>query len=406
MTLPRFTISPFHPIPVSVFHCCSVLFILLSSSLYAQLDAGRDDTINPGVPVTLTATYGLIGNGITISEDGVEGPFPIGFSFSFFGEKYTSFYVGANGWISFIPNLNSKGIREAFAIPSAADYNPKACILGPFQDLNPLSAGSPYIFYRTIGDSADRKLLVMWCQTPMYSCEGTPVTFQIILYEKNNIVENHIYQKPECPDWLGNRATLGIQNISGFRGFPVPGRNATSWAVSPDDPEGWQYRPTSADSFQVSSIPYNLYPLTPGEKISYRWYKGPDIIAENSTVVVAPGETTTYVAWARVCNGQEFTDTVTVYVFPNIPNAFTPNGDGLNDDFRILGVPPENITRFNMQVFNRWGQMVFSSNDILKPWDGKLNGEVCDVGMYSWVIYYEDNNKTKVSNKGTVMLIH
>jgi len=195
------------------FRYFTIIFTFFVSSLFAQLDAGRDDTINPGVPVTLTATYGLIGNGITISEDGVEGPFPIGFTFSFFGEKYTSFYVGANGWISFVPNVNSKGIREAFALPSAADYNPKACILGPFQDLNPLSAGSPYIFYKTIGDSAERKLLVMWCQTPMYFCESTPVTFQIILNEKNNVVENHIYEKPACPDWLGNKATLGIHLI-------------------------------------------------------------------------------------------------------------------------------------------------------------------------------------------------
>ena len=71
----------------------------------------------PGVPVTLTAIYGMIGDGVTISDDGVEGPFPIGFSFPFFGNNYTEFYIGANGWISFSPNPNAAGTREAFPVP-------------------------------------------------------------------------------------------------------------------------------------------------------------------------------------------------------------------------------------------------------------------------------------------------
>ncbi|MEI6850205.1 MAG: hypothetical protein WCK29_04145 [archaeon] len=83
-----------------------LLFPLWSS---AQLSAGVDDTINPGVPVTLTATYGMVGLPVNITDDGVEGPFPIGFEFSFFGTKYTQFYIGANGWISFTSNPNYKG---------------------------------------------------------------------------------------------------------------------------------------------------------------------------------------------------------------------------------------------------------------------------------------------------------
>src|SRR5512138_1006816 len=97
--------------------CIFVIMILVCNSGYSQFSAGRDDTINPGVPVTLTATYGLIGNGITISDDDVDGPFPIGFSFSYFGNIYTEFYIGANGWISFSPNPNAAGTRQAFAVP-------------------------------------------------------------------------------------------------------------------------------------------------------------------------------------------------------------------------------------------------------------------------------------------------
>ena len=101
----------------------------LSYSAFPQFSAGQDVKINAGIPVTLKATYGLIGSGVTISDDGVEGPFPIGFPFSFFGDIYTEFYIGANGWISFLPNPNAAGTRQAFAVPNAADYNPKAALI-------------------------------------------------------------------------------------------------------------------------------------------------------------------------------------------------------------------------------------------------------------------------------------
>ena len=184
-----------------IFHFAHILlfiFFFIPGKIFSQFSAGVDDTINPGVPVTLSASYGLIGTGVATTDDGVEGPYPIGFSFSFFGDQYSNFYVGANGWIGFSANVTAKGRREAFAVPSAADYAPKNCILGPFQDLNPEMAGGPYIFYQTIGNAPRRKLVVMWCQCPMYSCLSLNLTFQIILNEGENTVENHIFTKPAC----------------------------------------------------------------------------------------------------------------------------------------------------------------------------------------------------------------
>ena len=389
-----------HPTYQRIMSLLGILF--LSLSLYAQLDAGRDDTINPGVPVTLTAQYGLIGNGITISDDGVEGPFPIGFSFNFFGNSYTQFYIGANGWISFSPNPNAQGTRQAFAVPSAADFNPKNCILGPFEDLNPSLTGSPYILYRTIGDTSAPKLLVMWCETPMYGCTNLNTTFQIVLNEGTNTIENHLYHKPVCLDWLDGKATLGLQNSTGYIGFAAPGKNATVWSA---DLQAWQFSPTSVDSFQVTPIAYDLQPLTSANKISWRWYEGSEIVSEEQECIVTPLETTTYIAWVQICNGQEFTDTVTVHVIPYIPNAFTPNGDGLNDEFRIVGIPHENITRFQMEIYNRWGERIFHTADILEGWDGTWNNGPCPSDTYIWVIGYEDGKKHKVTNHGSVILM-
>jgi gliding motility-associated-like protein len=377
---------------------------------FSQFSAGSNDTINPGVPVTLDASYGLTAIGVTTYDDGVEGPFPIGFDFTFYGDKYSQFYIGANGWISFSPDKQANA-RNAFTVPgtTASPFNPRICILGPFQDFNPIIAGGPYIFYQTIGLEPNRKLVVMWCQTPMRWCDQEAVTFQIVVCEgdtmQNNLIENHIYAKPTCYNYDTNRATLGIQNAYKILGIAVPGRNATSWSVNSNKPEGWRYTPIDQDTYRVDSIPYDLQPITPGEKISYRWYSGSEMISDQHRIVVAPMETTTYRVTCTLCNGQEFTDEVTVYVIPYIPNAFTPNGDGLNDEFRIVGLPPDKITQFNLQIFNRWGQVVFSSTDILVGWDGKLKGEYCPEGDYTWVIFYEDNDKTMTSNKGTITLL-
>ena len=379
-----------------IFFLC---FSLPSSLCVAQFSAGPNDTINPGVPVNLTATYGHVGIPISMGDDDVEGPFPIGFDFMFFGTVYNQFYVGANGWISFVPNVSSSGIRDVFAVPSAVLYNPKNCILGPFVDLLPKTSDF-YIYYLTVGESPNRKMVVMWCQTPMYWCQSLFSTFQIILCESGNLIENQIFRKPECLEQ--NKATLGIQNGTGLIGFAVPGRNATSWSA---EREGWLYSPMSADSFAVSSVPYNLIPLVPGNKISYAWYEGSNFISNEQSITVAPSQTTVYRATMTLCVGEQFDTTVTVYVFPRIPNAFSPNDDNVNDEFRIVGLPPENITKYNIQVFNRWGQVVFSSTNILDSWDGKMNGQKCPAGLYAWAIYFEDNKKIKVSNKGTVMLI-
>jgi len=379
-----------------------LLLMLFPLALAAQLSAGVDDTINPGVPVTLTASYGMLGIGINTTDDGVEGPFPIGFEFTFFGNKYTQFYVGANGWVSFSPNPNSKGIRQPFKLPSTADYNPKNCILGPFIDLNPISGGSPYIFYQTIGKDPNRSLIVMWCDCPMYNCMDSVATFQIVLYEGNNTIENHIMRKPYC-DWFDNKGTLGLQNSSGYLYCVVPGHNADPFI---ENKSAWKYTPATADSFHVVQIPYDLKPLTPGNKIIYKWYQAGSEVGDGQSMIVTPGETTTYIAYAKICAGDEFYDTVTVFVHQNIPNAFTPNNDGINDKFKILGLPPENITRFNIQIFDRWGHVVFESNDIENSWDGICKGKPCPADVYNWVIYYETRNRTDpISNKGQVMLI-
>jgi gliding motility-associated-like protein len=86
-----------------------------------------------------------------------------------------------------------------------------------------------------------------------------------------------------------------------------------------------------------------------------------------------------------------------------MPNAFSPNNDGKNDLFRVKYVYP--VNEFKMQVFSRWGQLIFSSNNMSAGWDGTLDGEKMPEGAYVWTIQLTDNNNVKESYKGTVILI-
>lgn len=87
-----------------------------------------------------------------------------------------------------------------------------------------------------------------------------------------------------------------------------------------------------------------------------------------------------------------------------IPSAFTPNGDGINDKF---GVKAQNITDFNLRIYNRWGELVFESDNIADLWDGKYQGEAItstDVFVYS-VKAVGINGMPLPDENGTVTLV-
>lgn len=87
-----------------------------------------------------------------------------------------------------------------------------------------------------------------------------------------------------------------------------------------------------------------------------------------------------------------------------VPSAFTPNNDGLNDFLYPLNAYKAKNISFS--VFNRFGQRVFFSNNYFKKWDGILNGKPADAGTYVWYLSYIDNDtQKKVFKKGTVILI-
>jgi gliding motility-associated-like protein len=99
------------------------------------------------------------------------------------------------------------------------------------------------------------------------------------------------------------------------------------------------------------------------------------------------------------------TDDVTVTIFRGlfIPNSFTPNGDGLNDQFRIKAYDNYKILKF--VIYNRWGSIVYNSNNTTDGWDGTYKGYPQPMGAYIYYIEMQNSNGEKIVKKGTVQLL-
>jgi len=88
-------------------------------------------------------------------------------------------------------------------------------------------------------------------------------------------------------------------------------------------------------------------------------------------------------------NGCKVSDEVTI-IYESliyIPNTFTPNNNGHNDVFRVEG---GNVVSFHIQIFNRWGEVVYEGDSMEEGWDGTYKGNDCPDGTYVWKIVYTD----------------
>ncbi len=115
----------------------------------------------------------------------------------------------------------------------------------------------------------------------------------------------------------------------------------------------------------------------------------------------------TYILRAFTPEGCEDYDTINIKVFKTnpdifVPNAFTP-GKGQNRVFRPIPVGISQLEYF--RVYNRWGQMVFSSSQAGQGWDGRIAGKMQDSGTFVWMVQGKDYTGKTVTKKGTMVLI-
>jgi len=90
-----------------------------------------------------------------------------------------------------------------------------------------------------------------------------------------------------------------------------------------------------------------------------------------------------------------YEDSINVQVLESklaVPNAFSPNGDGINDEFRVVF---KSLEKFKITIFNRWGRIVYTSTDPSKGWDGRIGGKIAATGTYYYVIDATGTDKDK-----------
>ena len=142
---------------------------------------------------------------------------------------------------------------------------------------------------------------------------------------------------------------------------------------------------------------------------AYLWE--PNIFLTNAGVsnpVALPNNSIEYIVTVSNDAGCSSTDTIAVKVFfvePGfyVPTAFTPNRDGKNDVFRPILLGMKSLDRF--MIYNRWGQLLFSTTNIGHGWDGTFGGKGQETATYVWVAEGTDYKNRTIKKKGTVVLI-
>ncbi len=150
---------------------------------------------------------------------------------------------------------------------------------------------------------------------------------------------------------------------------------------------------------------YQIDPLTNCN--SFKWFPPAGLNADNvSNPLATPDISTRYIVNGTTSDGCKSTDSIDIIVNPDgllvLPNAFTP-GTGANNEFKIIkrGIATLNYFR----IFNRWGNLLFETNNIDKGWDGTYNGQPQPLAVYVYEVQAVTSSGAIFNKKGNVTII-
>lgn len=171
-----------------------------------------------------------------------------------------------------------------------------------------------------------------------------------------------------------------------------------------------------ADAGQDDTIPYlESYTLNGSGIGTFLWSPLTPIVwpgTISSNIVEDPEvqltETTTFYLTVTSPDGCTETDTVTIYVtqrtIVEVPNAFSPNGDGINDEIFVLNHEVSELLEYS--IYNRWGQQIFTTTDINQGWNGKLeDGTEAGLGTYIYIVRANGLGGEYFERQGNITLV-
>lgn len=186
----------------------------------------------------------------------------------------------------------------------------------------------------------------------LQSKPSTPVC-TVFLEAKSNTGIDWNTDSPFMPETVASYTLEVIDSLNGTK-QEIPLSSNTHYEPDPDDPN-------------LQSQRYRVIAVSAGGTISYSNYY-------------------TFRREARIL----------------IPDAFTPNGDGMNEEFLPKGIY---VDKFTMNIYTRWGEVVYSTTNKSQGWDGKINGQPAGVGQYMYRIELIDLTGLKTVRTGALLLI-
>ncbi len=241
------------------------------------------------------------------------------------------------------------------------------------------------------------------------ACEGTPVTFtatltgagsspkvQWMVNGKTAGTNNPVF----VTDSLGNGDVVSCMLTSGDVCIAPARSNDIPVTIFPNPVV--TLPPDTAIFFGSSAV---LDPLVTGSIVGYQWTPAGGLSDPTiASPIATPQDSVTYHLTVTSGDGCIGEGKITLLLLRKlqIPNAFTPNGDGKNDVFRI---PPQvTLLLADFSVYDRWGSLVFKTSDIGKGWDGTFGNKPAEAGAYVYIIRGTFLG-APVLEKGTVMLV-
>jgi len=142
----------------------------------------------------------------------------------------------------------------------------------------------------------------------------------------------------------------------------------------------------------------------------FNWDFGNSTYSQDADPIGLYDDTGRYNVTQIVWNANNCSDTITKNTglllpdfFINIPNAFSPDKNGINEMF--LPIASKYVREYTFEIYNRWGELLYKTNDIRQGWDGTYKGEKCMEGVYMYKIYVIPMNGAKRALKGSITLL-
>jgi gliding motility-associated-like protein len=334
------------------------------------------------------------------------------------------------GYINLLPELQA-GFNANISTPGEVQLN--------WQGTLPLTLPDTVMTKLVFGGLGEGVSLIYWEAGP-----GESVFFDQNMDTINavcHVGEVHIYSSPQI-DMQPNEVACAGDTISVL---PTVNHGNGTLVYSWSGPNGYQSQNKELFLSPISTNQSGTYTLTvvdsmhckENQNININIIPSPVIaFSEYDTLWVEPGfileagygaefyywntgETTETIVIDSMGNysveltsfeGCKSTDTIQILWSGTpfyLPNAFTPNGDGLNDSFKAIP-RYDYVNKYHLSIYNRWGQRVYETMDINKGWDGTYKGSPCTLGAYVYHIVYEEFGQQPVESKvveGTVVLV-